>query len=362
MANLLSIRAGATALTEDQVARLTKDLVSVSGVVSKSADHWKVVEHNPQSMSVVVSIGVGFFYGISMTYHGFSDAVNNVAITANSSGNPRIDTIVAYVDKSAVPDATASNVLKFIAVAGTPAGSPTAPSGATIQSEVGAGNPYLVLANVAVANGASTIANANITDTRVDATISISNLSAVVATLTSAIVASLKLTGNIIDTNGNEILSTSATGSAVNSLQTKNSATNNPPELSAVGDDTNIDLKIKAKGTGQVHIDSGTYGTPTAYTPDPAGTVTLLGKNGKDHDIQMPAGNITIAEELKIGQTINLTIKQDGVGSRTVTWFATITWFGGTPTLSTGANKVDSFVIRKLSANTYYGWVAGQDA
>jgi len=175
MGNYIAIRSGATALPEGSVARLTQDLVTISGVVNKLT-HWAVTESNPKARSVSVAIGAGFFYGTSMTYEGFSDAANAVTVTANSSGNPRIDTIVAYVDKAAAADATASNVLKFICVAGTPAASPTAPSGATIQTAVGAGNPYLVLADVACANGYATLANADITDTRVDATFSFAKL------------------------------------------------------------------------------------------------------------------------------------------------------------------------------------------
>ena len=52
------------------------------------------------------------------------------------------------------------------------------------------------------------------------------------------------------DSNGNETLKLGSTASAVNELTVTNAATGNAPEISATGGDTNIDLKLKGKGTG----------------------------------------------------------------------------------------------------------------
>ena len=62
----------------------------------------------------------------------------------------------------------------------------------------------------------------------------------------------LKLVGDVIDTNGNELLKASATASAVNEVTIANAATGGAPTLTASGDDTNIGLKIVGKGTGEV--------------------------------------------------------------------------------------------------------------
>ena len=62
----------------------------------------------------------------------------------------------------------------------------------------------------------------------------------------------LKLVGDVIDTNGNELLKVSATASAVNEVTLANAATGNSPTLTASGDDTNIGFKLVAKGTGEV--------------------------------------------------------------------------------------------------------------
>jgi len=56
----------------------------------------------------------------------------------------------------------------------------------------------------------------------------------------------------IFDTNSNELLKFVPTASAVNHLQETNAATGNPPELAAIGDDTNIGLKLSPKGTGEI--------------------------------------------------------------------------------------------------------------
>ena len=54
------------------------------------------------------------------------------------------------------------------------------------------------------------------------------------------------------DENGNEQIIFQTTSSAVNQFDVTNAATGNAPELSATGGDTNIDLKITPKGSGQV--------------------------------------------------------------------------------------------------------------
>lgn len=54
------------------------------------------------------------------------------------------------------------------------------------------------------------------------------------------------------DENDNEVLTVTATGSAVNHFNLANAATGNSPVIAAVGDDANIDLKLTPKGTGNV--------------------------------------------------------------------------------------------------------------
>jgi hypothetical protein len=64
----------------------------------------------------------------------------------------------------------------------------------------------------------------------------------------------LKLVGDIIDTNGNELLQVTATASAVNQVTLANAATGVAPTLTASGDDTNVGFKLVAKGTGEITV------------------------------------------------------------------------------------------------------------
>ena len=59
----------------------------------------------------------------------------------------------------------------------------------------------------------------------------------------------------IKDTNNNELVNFSTTASAVNEITVKNAATANAPEISATGTDTNIDLKLTPKGSGNLVLD-----------------------------------------------------------------------------------------------------------
>ena len=122
------------------------------------------------NMSVDVSIGSALIPNSTGTfgYAAWQDAVSNVTITAADPSNPRIDAIVAYINLSAVSTSSNNNPgsLVFTAIAGTPAGSPSAPSDSTIQSTLGATVPWVRLANVTVGVSATQIVTANIADAR----------------------------------------------------------------------------------------------------------------------------------------------------------------------------------------------------
>jgi hypothetical protein len=167
---MYTLRSGGTAHPEDSFLQYFTDLVIASGVKDLSSDnHWKVTEKGGGAdMSVDVAAGRCAIRGTtSNLYPARNTATVNKAIGNNSSGNPRKDAVVVYIDLAASPDAGSTNVVKLMVVAGTPAASPTAPSDADIQTAVGASNPFLRLADVNVINGATSIANADITDQRV---------------------------------------------------------------------------------------------------------------------------------------------------------------------------------------------------
>lgn len=76
-------------------------------------------------------------------------------------------------------------------------------------------------------------------------------------TLTNKTLTSPKIGTAIMDTNGNEVIKTPATGSAVNEVTITNAATGNGVLISATGDDTNINLNLQPKGTGDVQLLDG---------------------------------------------------------------------------------------------------------
>lgn len=124
------------------------------------------------NMSVDVSIGDALIPRSDATYAhpAWADAVYNQVIAAADASNPRRDIIVMYIDYGQTPSTAVSNntngVVKIKVVAGTPAGSPSDPNDAAIQSSVGSGNPWIKLARVRVGAGVTTISNSVIDDLR----------------------------------------------------------------------------------------------------------------------------------------------------------------------------------------------------
>ena len=80
-------------------------------------------------------------------------------------------------------------------------------------------------------------------------------------TLTNKTLTSPKIGTSILDTNGNELLLLTATGSAVNELTFANAATGNAPSFTASGGDSNININLVPKGTGQVQANGSGLAT-----------------------------------------------------------------------------------------------------
>lgn len=166
MSNYVAIRNGGA--TDEQGALRFLRRISPNGQGPAQSGDLSVGPHSTPNNTVDIAVG-----DIAIAYQGYlfyawADAINTLTITNNASGNPRLDAIVAYIDLAVVSSASNNNpnALKFLVVAGTPAGSPAEPSGSTIQAAVGAGNPYYILADQNVPNGfnaGSTITNSGTT-------------------------------------------------------------------------------------------------------------------------------------------------------------------------------------------------------
>lgn len=155
--------------TEGDIRGSFSDIIDIVGVKDLSGGHCLVTQNSPAAMSVLVAPGVVYipnaaYNELDSNTVKFWEAVitvyTAVVITANTSGSTRIDLICVKMDTAVTPDEHASNIATLVAVAGTPgAGVPATPDN------------YAKLAEIEVANGASTIVTADITDSRVQSTI-----------------------------------------------------------------------------------------------------------------------------------------------------------------------------------------------
>lgn len=141
------------------------NLLATAGFV-QSGD-CAATQNGTPNRSVNIAAGSGYILNSSYTENNstqprlwsfVNDGTVNVPISTNASGNPRITSVFAFFDTGATPAADGSGVVSFLAVDGTPAGSPVAP--ATPSN-------CLRICDIAIANGYTTIVNANITDQRV---------------------------------------------------------------------------------------------------------------------------------------------------------------------------------------------------
>jgi hypothetical protein len=92
----------------------------------------------------------------------------------------------------------------------------------------------------------------------------------------------------IRDENGNEQLIFQTTTSAVNQLEITNAATGNDPKLAAAGGDSNIDLALAPKGSGELVV--GTGSAAATITTSGAYDLTLDTNSGTN------SGTITITD------------------------------------------------------------------
>jgi len=149
---------GGLSYTADILRRATKALRLTQGVAA--AGDMAVSQNGTPNMSVNVAAGQAVVDGTQLAatqgaYVGTNDATANLTVAASDPTNPRIDIVVAQFEDSVYSGA--ANDFKLAVVTGTPAGSPVAP--ATPANAI-------VLAQVRVNAGVTSITNSNITDLR----------------------------------------------------------------------------------------------------------------------------------------------------------------------------------------------------
>ena len=164
----------------------------------------------------------------------------------------------------------------------------------------------------------------------------------------------------------NEDVAVTSTATEINLLDGVTATTTelNYLDITTLGT-TEASKAVTADANGVVKFDNGITEESTALT---SGTsVTLNIRDGSVYTITLAhnIGTFTWSNPAGSGYSSSFTLKvtQDGTGSRTISWPASVDWAGGTaPTLSTGANDVDVFVFFTVDGGTtYYGFTAGQD-
>lgn len=151
----------------DQEFSTLEDLLATEGVfdLNGTDTDFQVTENSPAGMSVVVNTGVALveYLKDSTTWKvaARNNATQTLSVTANTSGYNRLDAVVLHLTQDE-PNALKNNVAELRLVLGT---GYTALSDSYINTSLGDTNWYR-LADVVVPNGAMSIANADITDTR----------------------------------------------------------------------------------------------------------------------------------------------------------------------------------------------------
>ena len=138
-------------------------------------------------------------------------------------------------------------------------------------------------------------------------------------TLTNKTLTSPKIGTSILDTNGNELALLTATGSAVNEFTIANAATGAGPTISSTGGDSNIDINITPKGTGDVvlagdTVKVGDSGAAATLTSNGAGTLTVT--TGGAADLVMSTNSGTNSGTITITDAADgdITIAPNGTG------------------------------------------------
>ena len=108
----------------------------------------------------------------------------------------------------------------------------------------------------------------------------------------------------IRDENGNEQLIFETTSSAINHVDVTNAASGNSPQIGAVGDGSNLNLKLRPKGTGvieamgatnpgsiQLNCESNSHGIKLTSPPH---------SSAQSYELKFPTGNVTADRFLKV--------------------------------------------------------------
>ena len=161
-------------------------------------------------------------------------------------------------------------------------------------------------------------------------------------TLTNKTLTAPKIGTSILDTNGNELALLTATSSAVNEFTLANAATGGDPTISATGGDSNIDLAIKPKGTGET-----VFGTGAA-----AATITSSGA----HDLVLDTNSGTNSGIIAItdGANGDMSLTPNGTGRVTIVGGGKIQQVAEKVSVDTGSGPSGTITFDVLTSAVLY--------
>ena len=127
-----------------------------------------------------------------------------------------------------------------------------------------------------------------------------------------------------------------------------------------VARDTTDTLTNKTLTTPAITNPTVTNYVETPYSANSSTAITLSLANGTVQIITL-TGNATITMPTAVsGKSFIMYLRQDGTGSRTVTW-STVNWAGGTaPTVTSTASKQDIYSFFS-DGTSWYGVTVGQN-
>jgi hypothetical protein len=294
-------------------------LYATTGIIGSAS--MAVTPNSPAGMSVRVATGWAAVVGTTQAnmgvYTAYNDATTTLTVTTADPTNPRIDRVVMTI-RDAYYTGVNNDVI-YQVLAGTPAGSPTAP--ATPANSIS-------LATIAVGAAVTSITAGNITDTRVDVT---TNLP--VGDITG-VTAGTGLTGG--GSSGSITLAIDSTVATLTGTQTFTNKTLTSPL---------INLGINAQ-------------TGTTYT-------TVLADNGKlvtQSNASAIATTIPLNSSVAYPVGAQLNIAQLGAGQITVSGASGVTIVSTGATAATPKTRVQYSTLTAIQTSTDNWLVVGDIA
>ena len=164
-------------------------------------------------------------------------------------------------------------------------------------------------------------------------------------TLTNKTLTSPKIGTKIDDTNGNELVNLTATGSAVNEFTIANAATGNNPVLSATGGDSNVGIEFTTKGTGTIKFNDLAYIPQQALTS--SSNAVAWDTQAKPNAYHLTTENTTFAAPTNNTEGSFICLEINYNGSHTIAFNTVFEFAGSTaPTFTSTDGKTDILVFR----------------